>query len=125
MRHLFVTSQGSAWPRLRRALDQGNLVEARSAASELEHVGLAEALELLLLIRDQEPAKFERAALRWHARLCADVKTMPLGEALTVLALLEQLRGKRADAAARSLSELLYRRGLEPACEVLMRQANR
>jgi hypothetical protein len=49
-----VAVQGSAWPRLRQALDHGNLVEALSAASKLEHVGLAEALELLLLIRDQD-----------------------------------------------------------------------
>jgi hypothetical protein len=118
--HTFVTTQGSAWLRLRRALDHGNLVEARSASSERKHGGLAEALELVLLTRDQEPAKYERAALRWHTRLCAEGRPMPLGEALAVVAL-EQLQGIRADGAARALSELLYRRGLAPACEVLMR----
>jgi hypothetical protein len=114
-----VASPGSAWPRLRHALDKGNLVEARSAASKLEHVSLGEAIELVLLILDKDAAKYERAALRWHARLVADVKTMSLDEGLTVLALLGQLRGKRAAAAARSLAELLYRRGLEQACEAL------
>jgi hypothetical protein len=38
--HLFVTSQGSAYMRFRRALDRGNVTEALSAASELwEGVG--------------------------------------------------------------------------------------
>jgi hypothetical protein len=32
--------------RFRRALDRGNVTEALSSASELEHVGLTEALEL-------------------------------------------------------------------------------
>jgi hypothetical protein len=118
-----VTAQGSAWPRLRRALDHSNLVEALSAASELEHVGLAEALELLLLIRDQEAAKFERAALRWHARYCHEVRVLDGNEALAVLALLGMLAGKRAKAAARALAELLYRRGTKRTCEVLMRWA--
>jgi hypothetical protein len=36
--------------RFRRALDGGNVTEALSAASELQFVGLAEALELTLLL---------------------------------------------------------------------------
>jgi hypothetical protein len=48
-----VTSQGSAFLRFRRALDRGIVTEALSAASELQHVGLAEALELCLLLRDK------------------------------------------------------------------------
>jgi hypothetical protein len=82
------------------------------------------AVALLLLIRDQEPSKFERAALRWHARFCREAKAIAPGEALAVLALLEMLGGKRGKPAARALSELLYRRGTEPSCEVLVRWAN-
>ena len=54
--------------RFRRALDRGNVTEALSAASELEQVGLAQALELTLLLADKEPTKFDRAAVRWHLR---------------------------------------------------------
>jgi hypothetical protein len=50
--------QGSAYARLRRALDHGNLIKAVSAASEMEHVGLVEALELCLLLCDQAPEKY-------------------------------------------------------------------
>jgi hypothetical protein len=44
--------------RFRRALDRGNVTEALSSAAELEHVGLTEALELCLLLRDKAPAGF-------------------------------------------------------------------
>lgn len=59
-------------------------------------------MALELLIRDQEPAKFERAALRWHARHCREVKAIETGEALAVLALLGMLAGKREKAGRAS-----------------------
>ena len=62
--HPFVSSQGSAYSRFRRALDGGNATIALAAAADLQHVGLADALELLLLLLDSEPSRFERAALR-------------------------------------------------------------
>jgi hypothetical protein len=60
--HLFVTSQGWAYMRFRRALDRGNVTEALSAAGELQFVGLAEALELTLLLAHADQEKYERAA---------------------------------------------------------------
>jgi hypothetical protein len=60
--------------RFRRALDRGNVTEALSAASELEHVGLAEALELCLLLRDKAPERYPPAALRWHGRFCREAQ---------------------------------------------------
>jgi hypothetical protein len=68
--HAFVTSQGSPYARSRRALDRQNVTEALSAAAELPHVGLTEALELCLLLRDKAPERYPRATLRWHGRLC-------------------------------------------------------
>jgi hypothetical protein len=53
--HLFVTSQTYDFARFRRALDSGNVTEALSAASALPHVGLVEALELVLLLCNREP----------------------------------------------------------------------
>ena len=105
--------------RFRRALDRGNLTEALSAASELQHVGLAEALELCLLLRDKAPERFSRAALRWHGRLCREVD-VSLEEAQAVLAALVLLAGERKQNAAYALAELLSRRGLERPCEVLV-----
>jgi hypothetical protein len=110
--HLFVTSQGSPYMRLRRALDRGNLTEALSSASELEHVGLAEALELCLLLRDKAPERYPRAALRWHGRLCREVN-VSLEEAQAILAALVVMAGERKGNAAFALADLLSRRGLE------------
>jgi hypothetical protein len=66
---MFVTSQGSPYMRFRRALDRENVTEALSAASELPHVGLTVALELCLLLRDEAPERYPKAALRWHGRV--------------------------------------------------------
>jgi hypothetical protein len=105
--------------RFRRALDCGNVLEALSSASELEHTGLTEALELCLLKRDKEPARYTQAALRWHARYCREAK-VTFEEAQAVLAALTLLAGERKRNAAFALAELLSRRGLERPCETLV-----
>jgi hypothetical protein len=119
--HLFVTSQGSAYGRFRRALDTGNAHLALAAAADLEHVGLADALELLVLILESEPSKFERAALRWHGRYCREVSDVDLAEAQAVLACLAGRRGTRPEPAAHALADLVHRRDLARASEVLNR----
>jgi hypothetical protein len=119
-----MTSSVSAYGRFRRALDDSNLLAARAAATELKHVGLAEALELTLLILAKEPRRFRAAALRWHARYCADTKAS-IEEATAVLGLLAMLEGRRPRTAARALAELLGSRTLLPAAEVLVRWAAR
>lgn len=70
---MFVT-QTSAYGRLRRALDTRNATIALAAAAELDYVGLSDALELVLLLLDTEPNRYSRAALRWHARYCSEVR---------------------------------------------------
>ena len=39
----------------------------------LVFVGLAEALELTLLLADKEPEKYDRAAARWHVRFLQEL----------------------------------------------------
>jgi hypothetical protein len=77
---------------------------ALAAAADLEHVGLADALELLLLLLllllGSEPSRFERAALRWHGRYCREVSDVDITEAQAVLACLVGLRGSRPEPAA-------------------------
>jgi hypothetical protein len=60
-----MTASGCSFSRFRRALDNGNLLAARAAVTELTHVGLAEPLELTLLILAKEPTRFpcRRASL--------------------------------------------------------------
>jgi flavin reductase (DIM6/NTAB) family NADH-FMN oxidoreductase RutF len=106
--------------RFRRALDRGNVTEALSAASELDFVSLAEALELTLLLVEGDAGKYERAAFRWHARFVAEVPNLELRESQAVLALLAALPVNRLAAAA--LAELLSRRrSCERIAEALVR----
>jgi hypothetical protein len=114
--------QGSPYMRFRRALDRGNVTEALSAAGELQFVGLAEALELTLLLADSDHEKYERAALRWHARFVYETKNVDIRESVAVLALLTAIPANRLAAAA--LAELFSRRrSLERSAEVLVRWA--
>ena len=94
--------------RFRRALDRGNVTEALSAASELQFIALAEALELTLLLADREPEKYERAAARWHRRFAQEVPHVDLRESLAVIALLAAIPVNRMAASA--LAEVLSRR---------------
>jgi hypothetical protein len=51
-------------------------------------------------------ARYERAALRWHARLCKDAN-LSINDALASLGLLGALRGRCAHEAARALADLI------------------
>jgi hypothetical protein len=52
----------------------------RSAAAELPHVDLADALAVCVVIRKAEPHRFEPAALRWVARFCVERREATLAE---------------------------------------------
>jgi hypothetical protein len=100
--------------------------EMRSGKTRLLEVlellvrGLAEALELTLLLADEEDARYERAALRWHVRFVYETKNVDLRESVAVLALLMAIPANRLAAAA--LSELFSRRrSLERCAEALVR----
>ena len=63
-----MTSQGHRYAQFQRALKTGNAHLALAAAADLRHVDLADALSLVLLVRDDDPLRFERAAVRWLKR---------------------------------------------------------
>jgi hypothetical protein len=60
---VFVTSHGGVHSQFRRALEGGSFMQAWPLAAELPQVPLADGLSLLLLARDVEPARFDRAVL--------------------------------------------------------------
>ena len=66
-----MTSDGSPYTRFKRALDAGNLLQARAAATELPNVNLDDALRIVWLMREDE-ALYERAAMRWLGRFCLE-----------------------------------------------------
>jgi hypothetical protein len=70
--HTFVSDAGSAYSRFQRALTTGNLTIIRAAAAELPAIRLGDALQVCVLLRDREPERYERAAVRWIGRFCVE-----------------------------------------------------
>jgi hypothetical protein len=91
---------------------------AWTLAAELPQVPLADGLELLLLARDLEPARFDRDVPRWHARLCSE-RRLSGGEAQLALAALNALPGPGVVSAAQSLAALCEAHGLDREVHVL------
>jgi hypothetical protein len=56
--HVFVTAQGSAYARLRRAIERRNTLVAWATAAELARVELGDALALVLLALDTDAPAF-------------------------------------------------------------------
>ena len=115
-----VTSQGSPYSRLLRALATGNPTIALAAAAELQRVPLPEALALCLLLVD-DSQRYERAIVRWHGRFCLEIRGVGAGEAQLALAALRALSGPSQEAGGRALIALCQARGLAEAGEVLER----
>lgn len=119
-----VTSEGSAYACFRRALDARNPTWASTAALELKHVGIADAVELTLIYLDKEQARYERAALRLHACLTSDLR-LGLEDSLALLGLLASLRGRRAQEAAHALASFLpLNHAFQPASTAFRRWAD-
>jgi hypothetical protein len=104
-----VTSDGSPYARFRRALDQGRLPLVYAAAAELPRVELDDALEVCVLMSREAHPAFERAAVRWVARLCLE-RRVGIHEARCALALFETLP-RDPHGAVRSLRALARERG--------------
>jgi hypothetical protein len=104
-----VTAQGPPRTRFRRAIEGRWVFHAELAARECGNLTLEEALDLVCLYAEGEPAKFERAALRWLARFVSEAAPS-LMQAQMALSALSELR---ADSAApkRLLLELAAREG--------------
>ena len=87
---MFVTSQGHAYARFRRALLTKNVRLIDAAAGELTQVSLEDALRILVVLAEKGDTRFERAAARFAARATTE-RRLDLAEARYVLALAEAL----------------------------------
>jgi len=65
-------STWSAHTRFRRALRSGDVVLIRTAAAELHHVDLADALAVCRALHAADDPAYERAAVRFIGRLCLE-----------------------------------------------------
>ena len=116
---MFVSAQGSPAARFKRALATRNPTIAWAAACELPRIELAEALDLCLLVV-HDPSRYQRAATRWHARYCTELRGVTLVEAQLVAAALAALpHGSASTAAAEALARLADQRGLGQVVRVL------
>jgi hypothetical protein len=77
---VFVSDAGSAYSRFQRALTTGNLTIIRAAAAELPAVRLEDALQVCVVLRDREPERYERAAVRWIGRFCVERREATLDD---------------------------------------------
>ena len=75
-----MTSDGSPYARLQRAIRSGNLPLIHATAAELGWVPLKDALAILLVINTKEEERFDQAAVRWAGRLALEVRDLELAE---------------------------------------------
>lgn len=111
-----MTSQGSAYSRLRRSIATGNPNLAWAAATELQQIDLEDALALVLLVVGDR--RLPAAATRWLGRVCLEAPGMTLTHAQLAA---DALAGLPDRAAAHALVGLCTELGLPRAATATQR----
>jgi hypothetical protein len=101
-----MTSQGTARGRFQRAIHRRHVQAAEMAAREMGGLSLADALLLCKLLANVDPARYERAALRWLQRFI-DERVPPLTEVALAAAALAELRHGQRNVGVETLKRLL------------------
>jgi hypothetical protein len=116
--HMFVSVRSSreprlgiARPRFLAALDAGDLAFIRSNAAALGPIRLSEALRICLMFRDQDPDRYERAAMRWLGRFALEAPQASFDDLQLALNALDVLPHE-PDIAMEQLSALCVRHNL-------------
>jgi hypothetical protein len=122
---VFVSSKGSPHGRFRRAIDHGNLLSAEASARELGQLSLADALDLLLLIAAKEPARFQRAAVRWHGRFELEVRGLEIADAQLLLGALAGLREPVPRVSLETIALVAARFGIDSVARSARRRLDR
>jgi hypothetical protein len=78
MRTCVRVIKGSDYRWLRQALERGDLPLVKASAAQLPTVDLPTALDIALLVMEQEPHNGERAALRWLGRWALEAQDASL-----------------------------------------------
>ena len=108
---MFVTSDGNPYARFRRALETGNEALVTAAALELPWIALDDALRICLVLRGSDPARYERAAVRWLGRFALEARNVTIDDLRQAANALDALPDRAADAMER-LQRLCVARGL-------------
>jgi hypothetical protein len=110
--HMFaMTSDGNAYARFRRALRSGNEALVIAAARELPHVALDDALRICLVLRGGNPARYERAAVRWLGRFALEARNVTISDLRAAADALDALPRSAGEAMER-LQRLCVEKGL-------------
>jgi hypothetical protein len=108
---MFVTSDGNPYSRFRRALATGNEALVTAAALELPRVALDDALRICLVLRGGDPARYDRAAVRWLGRFALEGRDVTIDDLRVAAEALDALPEQAADAMER-LQHLCLDRGV-------------
>ncbi|MDA0163137.1 hypothetical protein OM076_22880 [Solirubrobacter ginsenosidimutans] len=100
-----MTSDGSPYTRLTRAIRVGNLPLIEATAAELGWVALRDALAILLVIEAKDDKRFERSAIRWAGRLALEVPDLELAEFAGALESLHALPDEHAQRVLLQLAD--------------------
>jgi hypothetical protein len=103
-----MTSQGTAHGRFQRAIHRRHVQAAEMAAREMGGLSLYDALSLCELLANVDPARYERAALRWLQRFI-DERLPPLAEVALAASALAELRHGNRNIGIETLRRLLRR----------------
>jgi hypothetical protein len=95
-----MSVKGSPYANFVRAVQTRKLSIVLAAAAELQAIQLDDALEILILMAQEQDPRFDRAATRWAGLLLAETP-IGLADARWALALVERL-----PAGAESLRKL-------------------
>jgi hypothetical protein len=101
-----MTSQGSPHGRFQRARQRRHVVAAEIAAKEMGQLSVIDALALVACYARTGSPKFDRAALRWLARL-GEEREASLRDVRLAANCLEALRSKHHDLAEKMLLRFL------------------
>ncbi|HEV3127765.1 MAG TPA: hypothetical protein VGY32_02210 [Solirubrobacteraceae bacterium] len=108
-----MTSDGSAYARFRRALDTDNQAVVLAAARELPQIALDDALRICLVLRDGDPERYERAAVRWLGRFALEARHVTI-DALRLAADALDALPERAAEAMEQLQAVCAAHGVRP-----------
>jgi len=100
-----MTSDGSPYTRLQRAISSGNLPLIHATAAELGLVPLRDALAILLVIDAKAEDRFDAAAVRWAGRLALEVRDLELAELVGAIQSLHALPDENAQRSLLALTE--------------------
>jgi hypothetical protein len=103
-----MTSQGTPRGRFQRAIHSRHVQNAEIAAREMGGLSLADALLLCELLANTDPARYERAALRWLQRFI-DERLPPVTEVALAATALAEIRHGNRNVGVETLKRLIRR----------------